>query len=64
MPKQPATRILLIAACSIILYLLILFSSKPSAAAGKDDATLTNRETAGTHLLWESLSHQFVSAMP
>jgi hypothetical protein len=60
-------RILIVAICSAVLALFFLVTSPTSAAsAGNTNTTTTDRncvETAGTQLLWESLSHQFASSV-
>lgn len=62
MSKQFMARILIIIGCSTALFMLATLLPQPSAAAVcKDDKALPKMETAGTLLLWESLSHQFLS---
>ena len=52
---------LLAVCCAVVVVLLFLFT-KPvcTAAAAKRTPALNHIETAGSQLLWESLSHQFV----
>ena len=45
--------------CAVVVVLLFLFT-KPVCTAAAKRTTLNKIETAGSQLLWESLSHQFV----
>jgi hypothetical protein len=52
--------LLLAVCCAVVVALLFLFTKPVCNAASAKRTTLNKIETAGSQLLWESLSHQFV----